>query len=238
MKTLNRTRTLFAVHVLLLLFNCYAEAQTRQRRPPQGGRIAIVVDERLSALRATPDLSGRLLQRISRGRLVAILARRLTSDGILFYRVRVTRRTQGWLQKEALVSASVPGDDRTLLSLVQTSQEFDRLARAKIFLDTFPHSPLRPQVLLLYGETAEISAARLSREAARRLDLPQASAGAPESSYFLNYSGLDRYNRQGVRLSLIAARGSFTMMAGPGAKSSHAIHGVRRRSRQENSSTL
>src|SRR5438034_6444721 len=117
--------TLFLVQVsLILLFSFTTEAQTRKRRPPQGGRTAVVVDERLSALRATPNLSGRLLQRISRGRFVAILGRKLTGDDVVFYRVKVTSRTQGWLQKEAVVSVSVAGDDRVLLSLIQSSQDF------------------------------------------------------------------------------------------------------------------
>ena len=80
------------------------------------------------------------------------------------------------------------------------SKLIPRLVRARIFLDTFPRSHLRPQVLLIYAETAEAAAEKLSREAARRLDQEQiAASGAPEFSYFLNYSGLDRYNRQGVR---------------------------------------
>ena len=75
----------------------------------------------------------------------------------------------------------------------------DRVARARVFLDTFPRSLLRSQVLLIYGDAAEEAAAKLSREAERRFErreLPKESA--PEFSYYLNYTGLDRYNRQGV----------------------------------------
>ena len=186
--------------LLLLLSVTQAQAQVRARRPPQGGRIAVVVDERLSVLRNSPSLTGKLLHRISRGRQVAILARKVSREGIVFYLVRLTTRTRGWMQREALVSAAVKSDDESLLRLIQSSQEFDRLTRAKIFLDTFRDSPLRPQVLLLYADAAESAAVRLSREAARRIDLHEAAGdGAPPFSYFLNYSGLDRYNRQGVR---------------------------------------
>jgi hypothetical protein len=103
------------------------------------------------------------------------------------------------MQREALVSGKRPGDDEILLRLIIASQGFDLIARARIFLDTFPHSRLRPVVLLAYGDAAEGAAVRLTRDASRRLNPEEMKAGgAPLSSYFLNYSGLDRYNRQGV----------------------------------------
>ena len=40
---------------------------------------------------------------------------------------------------------------------------------------------------------------KLSQDAARRLDAEELGAtGASLTSYFLNYSGLDRYRRQGI----------------------------------------
>jgi hypothetical protein len=51
-------------------------------------------------------------------------------------------------------------------------------------------------VLLLLGDMAEEMAARLSTEAARRLKV--GLGDAPEFSYYLNHTGLDRYNRQRV----------------------------------------
>ncbi|HEY6121444.1 MAG TPA: hypothetical protein VIV66_15905 [Pyrinomonadaceae bacterium] len=197
MKPHGISRILISIHLLFLLLTVSTQAQSRHR-PPSGGRLAIIVDERLSALRASPGLSGKLLQRISRGRFVAIQARKVTAEGIVFYRVKVTRRTAGWIQKEAIVSPAIEGDTEALWRLIQSSQDFDGLARAKIFLDAFPRSALRARVLLLFADTAESSAAKLSREAGRRLEqVPVGSA--PLFSYFLNYSGLDRYNRQGVR---------------------------------------
>jgi hypothetical protein len=98
-----------------------------------------------------------------------------------------------------VVSLARKEDEARLLRLIRSSQDFDRLARARIFLDVFPRSPLRPEVLMLLGDEAEKSAARLSRDAARRLDEKEMSAGgAPVFSYFLNFNGLDRYRRQGV----------------------------------------
>ena len=163
-----------------------------QQKAPKGGRIAVVVDERLSALRLTPEGSGALIRRIGRGRFVAIRSSKKTPDGIVFYRVSVSSRTQGWMQSEAVVSGSQRDDDKKLLSLILSSSDFDRIARARIFLTLFPRSTLRPQVLLLFGEAADDAAARLTRDASRRL-------GALDFTYYLNYSGLDRYNRQGIR---------------------------------------
>jgi hypothetical protein len=171
-------------------------------KQPSGGRLAIVVDERLAALRREPRLNGRLVKRLSRGRLVAIRASRKTADGVVFLLVNVTTRTHGWIQREAVVSAGRTEDDRFLLDLIKASHGFDRIARARIFLDHFPRSPLRPQVLLLLSNTAEEMAAKLSRDAAKRLQefngRAETAGTAPEFSYFLNYSALDRYNRQRV----------------------------------------
>jgi len=119
-----------------------------------------------------------------------------SGDGVTFLLVNVSSRTHGWIQRDAVVAPSRSGDDRKLLTLIQRSDGFDCLARARIFLDHFPRSALRPEVLLLLGDTAESLAAKLSQDAARRLkdDL----GDAPEFSYYLNYTGLDRYNRQHV----------------------------------------
>ena len=186
--------------LLFLIAWLFLPPQTfAKRRPPAGGRIAIVVDERLSALRASPELAGRLVRRMSRGTPVAVKGEKRSRDGVNFYRVIVTSRTSGWVQREALALPSRPGDDARLLRLINGSEEFDRIARARIFLDYFGYSSLRPAVLLIYSQTAEDIAGRLSREAVRRLDEKEMTAGgAPLFTYFLNYNGLDRYNRQGV----------------------------------------
>jgi hypothetical protein len=185
-----RKLTLF----LLLLF--FPASIFAQRKPPTGGRLAIVVEERLAALRTTPQLSGRLVRRLGRGRLVAIRAVKTGADGIAFLLVKVSSRTHGWIQREAVVSPTRSGDDQRLLRLIERSQGFDRISRARIFLDHFTRSASRPEVLLLLGDTAEELAATLSADAARRLkDDP---GEAPQFSYYLNYTGLDRYNRQRV----------------------------------------
>jgi len=182
---------------LCLFLICFSQAfAIAQRKPPTGGRLAIVVDERLAALRATPELNGRLVRRLGRGRMVAIRSAKTSADGITFLLVNVSSRTHGWIQREAVASPTRTGDDQRLLRLIEHSQGFDRISRARIFLDHFTRSTLRPEVLLLLGDTAEQLAKQLSTDAARRLkDDP---GEAPEFSYYLNYTGLDRYNRQRV----------------------------------------
>jgi hypothetical protein len=170
-----------------------------KRRAPAGGRVAIVVDERLSALRVTPELSGVLLRRMGRGTLLAIRGERRNRQGVVFYRVNVNSRTNGWIQREALVSPSRAGDDARLMRLIKGSEDFDRIVRARIFLDYFRLSKFRPEVLMIYAQAAEDIAGRLSRDASRRLDEKEMTAGgAPLFSYYLNFNELDRYNRQGI----------------------------------------
>jgi hypothetical protein len=187
---------LLAVFISLALFPLTGFAK---RHPPAGGRVGVVVDERLSALRTTPELSGVLLRRMSRGALVAIRGEKRSRDGAVFFKVNVTSRTSGWIQREALVLPSRSGDDARLFRLIKASEDFDRIARARVFLDTFRSSQFRPEVLMIYAHAAEDIAGRLSRDASRRLDEKEMTAGgAPLFTYFLNYNGLDRYNRQGI----------------------------------------
>ncbi len=198
-----------AAFIVCLLFSTPAVVP-QKRRAPEAGQRAVVVDERLAALRDAPDFAATLLQRMSRGRAVAIRGAKRTSEGVTFYRVGVTKRTGGWIQSEAVVSLTRKGDDERLLRLIQNSAEFDRISRARIFLDVFQRSPLRPTVLMLYGEEAEKAAGKLSRDAVRRLDEREmAAGGAPVFSYFLNYNGLDRWRRQGVVFTFNAATKRF-----------------------------
>ena len=193
---------------LILLISCFPLQVFAQRRPPSGGRVAVVVDERLSAVRATPQLSGKLIRRVGRGRLVAIRGARRSSGGVVFYRVSLSSRTNGWMQREAVVSTNQPGDDKRLVSLILSSSDFDRITRARIFLELFPRSTLRPQVLLMLGDATEEAAAKLTRDAGRRL-IPPKETTAPEFTFYLNYSGLDRYNRQGIRFNFDSTTKQF-----------------------------
>jgi hypothetical protein len=195
----NSLNSRIAIFVLLIFSESVPGAFAQKRQVPPGGHVAVIADERLAALRSVPEPQARLLRRLSRGRLVSIRGTSRSRDGLVFYHVVVTRRTSGWLQSEAVIASWRPGDDQRLLRLIGGADEFDRVARARIFLDAFPRSSLRPRVLLLCGDAAEEAAAKLSREAERRFERREIPAdGAPEFSYYLNYSGLDRYNRQGV----------------------------------------
>jgi hypothetical protein len=185
--------------LLLLALPAFWSAFAQKPRVPPGGHLAVVADERLAALRKSPEPNARLVRRLGRGHFVSIRSSTRNRAGLLFYFVAVNRRTSGWLQSDAVIASWRAGDDQRLLLLIEGEDEFDRVARARIFLDTFPRSPLRAHVLLLYGDAAEEAARKLSREAAHRFkksEIPD--RGAPEFSYYLNYSGLDRYNRQGI----------------------------------------
>jgi hypothetical protein len=196
--------------VLVIFHSIGSGVFAQKRRLPPGSHLAVVADERLAALRSTPEPTARLLRRLNRGHFVSIRGASRNRDGLVFYHVVVTRRTSGWLQSEAVIASWRPGDDRRLARLIGGADEFDRVARARIFLEAYPRSLLRPQVLLMYGEAAEEAAAKLSREAERRFERRELPAeGAPEFSYYLNYAGLDRYNRQGVIFTFDRAAKKF-----------------------------
>ncbi|MDQ3133999.1 MAG: hypothetical protein M3Q76_04215 [Acidobacteriota bacterium] len=199
-----RFTSLRQVVVFILVFGCaliYAPAAWSQRRraPAFGARTAIIVDERLAALRVEPNLTAELVRRLGRGRQVSIVDSVRVSEGIAYYRVAVTRRTRGWIPALSLVLPSRAGEGERLLKLIRASEDFDQLARARIFLDWFPRSALRPEVLLLFGNAAHAAAEKLSRDAARRFDESESGgSNAPIGLYFLNFSGLDRYRKQGI----------------------------------------
>lgn len=192
------TTTALMALVASILLCTPAQAQ-RKRRVPAGGRVAVVVDERLAAVRDAPELSANLVQRLGRGRYVAVAGARESREGGTFYRVVLTRRTSGWLQSDAVVSPTRAGDDARLLRLIRGSEEFDRISRARIFLDAFTRSSLRPAVLLIFGDAAAEAADKLTRDAQRRLDAREMEAGgATLASYYLNFNGLDRYRKEGI----------------------------------------
>lgn len=187
------------LQIFSLLIIVLVSAGISFAKGPAKVRLGIVVDERLAALRRTPQLDGALVHRLSRGRRLFVSGAKTTPDGIVFLRVAVTSRTRGWIQREAVVSPGRAGDDGLLFNLIKASEGFDQIVRARLFLDHFATSPFRPKVLLLLGNAAQAQAAELSRAAVNRLNAR--TGHAPDFSYFLNYSGLDRYNRQRVIFS-------------------------------------
>jgi len=185
----------FSITLLVSLCLLSVLELAAQKTPPPGGKVAVVVDERLAALRVAPQLSAKLVRRLGRGRLVAIRSAKATPNGITFLLVNISSRTHGWIQREAVVTPARVGDDQKLFDLIDCSSDFDRIVRSRIFLNYFRASSLRERVLLMLGDAAEAVSEKLTRDAAKRVS---AADVAPESSYFLNFSGLDRYNRQGV----------------------------------------
>ncbi len=159
---------------------------------------AIVVDERLAVLRAAPSLFAMPLQRMRRGKTVLITGSK-EADGVTFYRITAAPKNFGWIQSEAVVGKFRRGDDERLAKLVQSSEGFEQIERARIFLETFPNSSVRTAILLLTGDLIEEIALKFSSEAAKKLDRREmASSGAPLHSFYLNYVSLDRYRKLNV----------------------------------------
>ncbi len=202
-------RPLFLL-LLLVLVSFSTEAQKRSVRlkpkpkPASNQKVeaisgkAFVIDERLAVLRNAPSLFAKPLQRMRRGRVITILETR-EADGVTFYRVTALPNTQGWVQKEAIAGRFLRGDDERLARLVQASDGFDQIERARIFLENFTNSPFRPAILLLFGDLMEEIALKISADAAKRLSRKEmAASGAPLYSFYLNYASLDRYQRLGI----------------------------------------
>src|SRR5258705_10571892 len=99
--SINPSRFRAALFATVVVILCLPVTMSGQKRHlPTGGRLAIVVEEHLSALRVAPSLSAKLIERLSRGRFVAIVAKSSTPDGLTFYHVRISRRRLGWVQRE------------------------------------------------------------------------------------------------------------------------------------------
>lgn len=193
------------VFLLFLIFSINASAQQKRRTLPKAKNppaaklsgAAIVVDERLSVLRAEPSFAAKPVQRMRSGRTVTISGSRV-ADGVTFYRINAAPN-YGWVQAEAVFSKSRRGDDARLAKLVQSSDGFEQIERAGIFLEIYTDSPLRPAILLLLGDLMEETALKLSAEATRRLDRREmAATDAPLHSFYLNYVSLDRYRRMSI----------------------------------------
>jgi len=182
--------------IIALPLNVGAQAK---RKPFVPGQRAVVVEERLSALRAQADVKAPLEQRLRRGRAVGILGAKRGKDGQQFLRVAVSRNTRGWLLAEAVVRSGRAADADRLLNLIQeTDDDFVKARLARLCADEFRVTKQAPRCLLLLGEAASRAADRLTRDAKRRVGDEEPSAGLKRRDYFLNFAGLDRYNRAGV----------------------------------------
>jgi hypothetical protein len=186
-----------------LAFSLPADAQ--KRRPAnattpqkQLAATAVVIDETLSVLREKPSLFAPAIQRMRRGRKVQISGAK-EADGVKFFRIAAAPSGTGWIQADAVFGKFRPHDDERLARLVQVSDGFDQIEVASEFFELYPDSPLRPSLLLLFGDLLEEIAVKISRDAAGRLKRPEmAATAAPMHSYYLNFVSLDRYRKLGI----------------------------------------
>lgn len=200
---------LIAAFALVALAAATATAQS-ERKVFISGQKAIVFDERLSALRARPDVKAALEERMSLGRRVDILGAATASDGAKFFRVAVSRNTSGWVLADAVIRSGADADAERLMRLIEeTRDEFMKARMARFYADEFRSSKFAPKALMILGAAAEGAAEKLSHDARRHVgeDAPGAApnAGLTRRYFRLNYAGLDRYNRIGVTFDYDAA---------------------------------
>src|SRR5215510_13864726 len=204
---------LIAAFALTAFASITAAAQS-ERKIFLPGQRAVVFDERLSALRARPDVKAPLKQRMRRGRRVGVLGANTAKDGVKFFRVAVSRNTGGWVLADAVIRPGVAADAHRLMRLIEeTKDEFTKARLARLCADEFRATNFAPKALMILGEAAEGEAAKLSRDAKRRIGESDSdagpdtgpSAGSARRDFMLNYAGLDRYNRIGVTFDYDAA---------------------------------
>jgi len=195
----------------VVIFAAFRPSYAWGQKLSEGFRAApgYVVDERFSALRREPRLTGRIIERLRLGRFVAVLKTKRVADGVVFCRVATTRRTRGWLNELAVALPSRAGDDQRLLALIEAAEGFTRLHLAHIFVTYFNRSRLRPKVLLILGEEAEEAARHLSEQARKRLSRDPVDSSVSQRHLYLSYEGLDRYNRLGILFDYDAAAGQY-----------------------------
>jgi hypothetical protein len=199
---LKRRIRLIAPLALAMVAAVTAAAQPGRKAFVPGGR-AVIFDERLSALRARPDVKAQIKQRMRRGRRVGILGVAAAKDGAKFFRVAVSRNTRGWVLADAVIRPGDAADAERLMRLIEdTKDEFTKARLARLCADEFRATNFAPKALLILGEAAEGEAAKLSRDAKRRVGEDDSgtgpNAGLARRDFLLNYAGLDRYNRIGV----------------------------------------
>lgn len=210
---MKRSFSIFFLTLAVFAFNSTLTAQKRNlpRKPKTSAVVKkiVIVDERLAVLRASPSLYAKPIQRLRRGRDFVVSDSR-EADGVNFYKINLSAKNSGWIQTDAVVGNFQNGDDERLMRLIQASDGFDLIERATIFLENFPKSPLRPPILLLFGDLMEENALQLSKDAARRLNRREmAASGAPLHSFYLNFTSLDRYRRLGTVFLFNAATKNF-----------------------------
>lgn len=197
------------IYILLFLVCSEINAQKKPKgikpkpkpvasNPSEEGSFAVVIDDRLSVLLDAPSLFAKPLQRMRTGRSVVILGEK-KADGVSFYKISAPPTSNGWVQSEAVINTFRRGEDIRIVNLIQATEGLEKIQRINIFLESFPDSALRPAVLLLLGDLIEDLALKATKEAGRKLDRREmAASGAPVHSFYLSYTGLDRYRKLGI----------------------------------------
>jgi hypothetical protein len=163
------------------------------------GRRAIVIDDRLAALRTLPDLKAPLEQRLSRGRAVGVLGGVVVGNGARFTRIAVSRNRQGWILAEAIARPNNIVDARRVFDAIEDApDDFTRAKLARLCADEFRATRFAPRALLLLGDTAQRAAEKLTRDARRKVNDAGGENAGKKRAFLLSFSGLDRYNRIGV----------------------------------------
>jgi hypothetical protein len=205
----SQIRLITAVALVMIVATTTTAQSRRKIFVP--GQPGIIFDERLSALRDQPDVKAPLKQRMRRGRRIGILGSRTAKDGAKFFRVAVSRNTRGWVLSDAVIRPGAAADAEKLMRLIEeTKDDFTKARLARLCADEFRAANFAPKALMILAEAAESEAAKLSRDAKRRVGEGDAGAGPNASQnpsqnpkltrrdFMLNYAGLDRYNRIGV----------------------------------------
>lgn len=194
---------LFAA-LLALLSVAHPQNRARRQRAVAGSR-AIILEDRLAALRRLPDVRAPLIQRLRRGEIVGVLRIR---PG--WMQVFVSRRTRGWILSEAVMrSGHAPDAEKLLKLMAETKDEFARARLARLCADEFRNTPAAPKALTLLAQAAEAACEELTRDARKRIEDEGKSASATHTSrreWMLSFSGLDRWNREGIMFEYAAAK--------------------------------
>jgi hypothetical protein len=187
---------LWMVAVSILLFSNFTTLAQHK---------AFIIDDRLAALRRTPDMKAEVVRRLRIGRAVYLIETKAArGKQPKFYRVAVTRRTRGWLHVGAVIIPGRAGEAERVMKLIETTASFDRLTLCKFFIEQFKRSPLMPRVLLAIAEQAEQAASSLNRSADRRLkNLAPDATPAQLRDYYLSDTGLDRYSRLQIHFDFV-----------------------------------
>ena len=166
------------------------------------GWRAIVIDERHSVLRERPNLKGPVRQRLRSGRIVGVLGTVTDREGNRFSQIAISRNIRGWMLASAIVRPGNRRDAARLLALIEsTSDDHTRIRLAGICAEHFRASAEAPRALMIIAEAATRVAQRLTRDARRRAGLRESDSPVSiteRRAIFLNFNGLDRYNRLGV----------------------------------------